>query len=131
VRFPKLKHAAFVRAILGAVGPLLYYMSEPAREFILGNRLFLWPTGLINIVSYGNEHDFFGCSVTAISIVLNIALYAGAISFGLSFGSFAMWRRPNANTVIGSQSASSPGLVRAAIYLLFIVNRDVLELFTF
>jgi hypothetical protein len=79
VRFPKLKHAAFVGAILGAFGPLLYYTSQPARDYILGNGLFLWPTGVIIIVTYGHEHDFFGYAVTAISIVLNIALYAAAI----------------------------------------------------
>jgi hypothetical protein len=79
VRFPKLKHAAFVGAILGALGPLLYYTSQPARDYILGNGLFLWPTGLIIKVTYGHEHDFFGYAVTAISIVLNIALYTAAI----------------------------------------------------
>jgi high-affinity K+ transport system ATPase subunit B len=76
VGFPKVKHAASMGAILGAVGPLLYYTTQPAREFILGNGLFLWPTGLINIVTYGHEHDFFGYAVTTISIALNIALYA-------------------------------------------------------
>ena len=70
MRFPKLKNAAFVGAILGAVGPLLYYISQPARDYILGNGLFLWPTGLIIIMTYGHEHDFFGYAVTAISIVL-------------------------------------------------------------
>jgi uncharacterized membrane protein YbhN (UPF0104 family) len=70
VRFPTL---------FGAVGPLLYYISQPAREFILGNGLFLWPTGLIIIVTYGHEHDLFGYAVTAVSIVLNIALYAAAV----------------------------------------------------
>jgi hypothetical protein len=75
VRFPTLKQAAFV----GAVWPLLYYISQPAREFILGNGLFLWPTGLIIIVTYGHEHDLFGYAVTAVSIVLNIALYAAAV----------------------------------------------------
>ena len=79
MRFPKLKHAALTGAILGAVGPLLYYTSQPARDFILGNGLFLWPTGLIIIVTYGHEHDLFGYAVTALSIVLNIALYAVAI----------------------------------------------------
>jgi hypothetical protein len=79
VRFPNLKHAAFVGAILGAAGPLLYYTSQPAREYILGNGLFLWPTGLIIIVTYGHEHDLFGYAVTALSIVLNIALYAAAV----------------------------------------------------
>jgi len=67
-------------AILGAVGPVLYYTSQPAREYILGNGLFLWPTGLIILVTYGHEHDFFGYAVTAISIALNIALYAAAIT---------------------------------------------------
>jgi uncharacterized membrane protein (GlpM family) len=80
VHFPKLKHAAFVGAILGTLGPLLYYTSQPARDFILGNGLFLWPTGLIIIVIYGHEHDLFGYRVTAISIVLNIALYAAAVT---------------------------------------------------
>jgi hypothetical protein len=79
VRFPNLKHAAFVGAILGAVGPLLYYTSQPTREYILGNGLFLWPTGLIIIVTYGHEHELFGYAVTALSIVLNIALYAAAV----------------------------------------------------
>jgi len=54
VRFPKLKHAAFAGAILGAVRPLLYYTSQPARDYILGNGLFFWPTGLIIIVTYGS-----------------------------------------------------------------------------
>lgn len=76
----KLKHAALMGAILGAVGPVLYYTSQPAREYILGNGLFLWPTGLIILVTYGHEHDFFGYAVTAISIALNIALYAAAIT---------------------------------------------------
>jgi hypothetical protein len=80
VGFPKFKHAALMGATLGAVGPLLYYCSEQARDFILGNGLFLWPTGLVVIVTYGHEHDFFGYSVTAISIVLNIALYAAAMT---------------------------------------------------
>jgi hypothetical protein len=75
----KLKHAAFVGAVFGAVEPLLYHISQPAREFILGNGLFLWPTGLIIIVTYGHEHDLFGYTVTAISIVLNIALFAAVI----------------------------------------------------
>jgi hypothetical protein len=80
VRFPKLKHAAFVGAMLGAIGPLLYYTSRPARDYILGNGLFLWPTGLIILVTYGHEHDLFGYAVTGISIILNIALYAAAIT---------------------------------------------------
>jgi hypothetical protein len=82
VRLPKLKHAALTGAILGALGPVLYYSWLPAREFILGNGLFLWPTGLIIIVivTYGHEHDFFGYAVSAISIVLNIALYAAVIA---------------------------------------------------
>jgi hypothetical protein len=79
LHFPKLKHAAFLGAILGVVGPLLYYLSQSARDYILGNGLFLWPTGLTIIVAYGHEHDFFGYAVTAISIALNIALYAGAV----------------------------------------------------
>jgi hypothetical protein len=79
VRFLKLKHAALMGAIIGAVGPVLYYISQPAREYILGNGLFLWPTGLIIIVTYGHEHDLFGYAVTAVSIVLNIALYAAAV----------------------------------------------------
>jgi hypothetical protein len=59
---------------------VLYYTSQPAREYILGNGLFLWPTGLIILDTYGHEHDFFGYAVTAISIALNIALYAAAIT---------------------------------------------------
>jgi hypothetical protein len=79
VCFSKLKYAAFFGAVLGALGPLLYYTWQPARDFILGNGLFLWPTGLVVMVAYGHEHDFFGYAVTAISVVLNIALYAAAV----------------------------------------------------
>ena len=79
MHFPKLKYAAFLGAILGAVGPLLYYTSQTARDYILADGLFLWPTGLIIMVTYGHEHDFFGYAVTAISIVLNLALYAAII----------------------------------------------------
>jgi hypothetical protein len=81
VHFPKLKQAASFGAILGAVGPVLYYTWQPARDYILGNGLFLWPTGLIIIVTYGHEHDFFGYAVTALSIILNIAFYAAAVMF--------------------------------------------------
>jgi len=81
VHFPKLKHAALLGAILGAVGPFLYYTWQPAREYILANGLFLWPTGLIIIVTYGHEHDFFAYAVAAISVVLNIGLYAAAVMF--------------------------------------------------
>jgi hypothetical protein len=38
-------------------------------------------------VTYGHEHDFFGYAVTAISIALNIVVYAAAMAlFGLSSG---------------------------------------------
>jgi uncharacterized membrane protein YbhN (UPF0104 family) len=67
-------------AILGALGPLLYYTSQPARDFILGNGLFLWPTGLIITMTYGHEHGLFGYAVIAVSIVLNIMLYAAAVT---------------------------------------------------
>ncbi len=80
MRFPKVKHAVLTGAILGAVGPLLYYSSRPFRDYILGNGLFLWPTGVIVIVAYGHEHDFFGYAVVALSIALNIMLYAAAIA---------------------------------------------------
>jgi hypothetical protein len=72
-----LGYAAFAGAILGGVDPLLYYTSQPARDYILANGLFLWPTGLIIIVTYG--HDLFGYAITAISFILNIALYAAAV----------------------------------------------------
>jgi hypothetical protein len=72
-----LGYAAFAGAILGAVGRLLYYTSKPARNYILRNGLFLWPTGLIIIVTYG--HDLFDYAVAALSSVLNIALYAAAV----------------------------------------------------
>ena len=78
MQFPKFKHAVLTGAILGAVGPLLYYTSRPFRDYILGNGLLLWPTGVIIIVTYGHEHDFFGYAVIAISVALNIMLYAAA-----------------------------------------------------
>jgi hypothetical protein len=79
VRFPTLKQAAFVGAVFGAVGALLYYISQPARNFILATGCSYGQTGLIIIVTYGHEHDLFGYVVTAVSIVLNIALYAAAV----------------------------------------------------
>jgi len=85
VRFPKVKHAVLTGAILGAVGPLLYYSSRPFRDYILGNGLFLWPTGVIVIVAYGHEHDFFGYAVVALSLALNILLFAAGIGLCLVF----------------------------------------------
>src|SRR6266446_2767526 len=73
------KHAVLTGAVLGAVGPL-YYSSRPVRDYILGHGLFLWPTGVIIIVTYGHEHDFFGYAVTALSIAVNIMLYAAAMA---------------------------------------------------
>ena len=80
MQFPKFKHAVLTGAVLGAVGPLLYYCSRPVRDYIPGNGLFLWLTGVILIVTYGHEHDFFGYAVAAISIALNIMLYAAAMA---------------------------------------------------
>jgi len=62
------------------IGPLLYYSSRPFRDYILGNGLFLWLTGVIVIVAYGHEHDFFGYAVIAMSVALNIMLYAAAMA---------------------------------------------------
>jgi hypothetical protein len=59
MRFPRFKHAVLTGAAVGALGPLLYYSSRPVRDYVLGNGLFLWPTGVIIIVTYGHEHDFF------------------------------------------------------------------------
>ena len=87
MQFPKFKHAVLTGAVLGAVGPLLYYCSRPVRDYILGNGLFLWPTGVILIVTYGHEHDFFCYAVSAISVILNIILYAA--SMGLLW--FVVW----------------------------------------
>jgi uncharacterized membrane protein YbhN (UPF0104 family) len=56
------------------------FFETQAREYILGNGLFLWPIGLIILVTYGHEHDFFGYAVTAISILLNITFYAAAMT---------------------------------------------------
>src|SRR6266700_7895473 len=80
VQFPKFKHAVLTGAVLGGLGPLLYYISRPVRDYILGDGLFLWPTGVIIIVTYGHEHDFFGYTVVAISVALNIIIYAAAMA---------------------------------------------------
>ena len=56
------------------------------------------------MVAFGHEHDFFGYAVTAISIALNIMLYAAAWrSFGLSFGLSGAWSRAHPN-----QASSRP-----------------------
>ncbi len=80
MRFPKFKHALLTGAALGALGPLLYYSGRPFRDYVLGHDLFLWPTGVINMVAFGHEHDFFFYAVIAISIALNIMLYAAAMA---------------------------------------------------
>jgi hypothetical protein len=68
-------------AAFGALGPLLYYSWRAARDYILGDGLFLWPIGVIIVVTYSHEHDFFGFGITAISIALNIVLYAAVLAF--------------------------------------------------
>jgi hypothetical protein len=71
------KTFTLIGAILGALGPLLYYTSEAVRDYILGDGGFLWPTGVIIIVAYGHRGDFFEYLVIAISIAANIALFGG------------------------------------------------------
>ena len=98
------KHAVLTGAVLGAVGPL-YYSSRPVRDYILGDGLFLWPTGVIMIVTYGHEHDFFGYAVTAISIALNIMYMPQPWRFfGLSFGLSGVWQRAHPNQAMANPS---------------------------
>src|SRR5438046_6143879 len=75
MRFPRFKHAVLTGAAVGALGPLLYYSLRPVRGYALGNGLFLWPTGVIIIVTYGDEHGFFCYNVVGISVALYIILY--------------------------------------------------------
>jgi len=42
-------------------------------------------------VTYGHEHDFFGYAVIAISVALNIMLYAAAMAL-LWFVVWIIWR---------------------------------------
>lgn len=74
---PKRKTFIWVGAVLGAIGPLLYYTSPAVKDYILGDGGFLWPTGIIIIVAYGHRDDLFEYTVIAISIAANIALFAG------------------------------------------------------
>ena len=65
---------------MGLLGRCFITVRVQSGTTILGNGLFLWLTGVILIVTYGHEHDFFGYAVTAISIALNIMLYAAAMA---------------------------------------------------
>ena len=74
---PNRKIFIWIGAILGALGPLLYYTSPAVKDYILGDGGFLWPTGILIIVAYGHRNDLFEYTVIAISIAVNIALFAG------------------------------------------------------
>ena len=76
VAFPKRKTFVWIGAALGALGPLLYYISPAVKDYILGDGGFLWPTGILIIVAYGHRDDLFEYTVIAISIAANIALFA-------------------------------------------------------
>jgi hypothetical protein len=80
VTLPKRKAFIWIGAILGALGPLLYYTSPAMKDYILGDGGFLWPTGILIIVAYGHGDDLFEYIVIAISIATNIALFAGIAS---------------------------------------------------
>ena len=74
---PTRKTFTWIGAVLGGLGPLLYYTSDLIRDYILGDGGFLWPTGVIVILAYGHHGDFFEYLVIAISIAANIGLFAG------------------------------------------------------
>ena len=74
---PNRKIFIWIGAILGALGPMLYYTSPAVKDYILGDGGFLWPTGILIIVAYGHRNDLFEYTVIAISIAANIALFAG------------------------------------------------------
>jgi hypothetical protein len=87
VALPKRKIFIWIGAILGAIGPLLYYTSPAVKDYILGDGVFVWPTGILIIVAYGHRDDLFEYTVIAISIAANIALFAwiaGLLWLGLS-----------------------------------------------
>jgi len=77
MRFPRFKHAVLTGAAVGALGPLLYYSSRPVRDYILGYGSFLMANRSDH---YGHKHDFFGYAVSAISVALNIIVYAAAMA---------------------------------------------------
>ena len=73
------------------MAPLLYYTWQGFREYVLGNGMYLWPTGTIQIFTYGHEHDSFGYSIVALSIVLNAVVYAAVA--GVLWGILWLIRR--------------------------------------
>lgn len=94
---PARKIFIWIGAILGALGPLLYYTSPAVREYILGEGGFLWPTAVIIIVAYGHRGDFFEYFVIAFSIAANVALFAGIAAL-IWLGLSKIWggRKPTA-----------------------------------
>jgi ABC-type spermidine/putrescine transport system permease subunit II len=76
MRLPRFRNVALVAGALGLVAPVLYYTWQSFREYVLGDGMYLWPTGIIQIITYGHEHDWFGYSIVALSIALNTVVYA-------------------------------------------------------
>jgi len=74
------KHAVLTGPFSGLSGRYFITVRVQSGTTFWVMVLFLWPTGVIIIVTYGHEHDFFGYAVTALSIALNIMLYAAAMA---------------------------------------------------
>lgn len=53
--------------------------------------MYLWPTGIIQMITYGHEHDSFGYSIVALSIALNAVVYAAVA--GVLWSIFRFIRR--------------------------------------
>src|SRR6266704_1443000 len=90
------KHAVLTGPFSGLSGRYFITVRVQSGTTFWVMVLFLWPTGVIIIVTYGHEHDFFGYAVTALSIALNIILYAAAVALLW----FVVWiiRRGDAHT---------------------------------
>lgn len=78
MRLPRFRSFVWIGAVLGTLGPLFYYVWPRFRDYVLSDGIYFWPAGLINMLSYGHEHDFSGHVILAASIVANILVYAAA-----------------------------------------------------
>lgn len=82
MRFPKLRWALLVGALVGGLVPLLFFTVPRFQHFITtSNGILLWPSGIWLIATDGREHELVAYEIIAVSILANVLIYSTVFTF--------------------------------------------------